>query len=123
MTMTGLGLGAFALAARPDLPRRIRLGPREVALGLASAGRLYGTFGLGDRFARRFVPGGEREIRDIYALRGLRPAAEIAARLATIIGPAEELFWRGLVQDALMARRAAGRARRPRPWPTAASTS
>ena len=73
MTMTGLGLGAYALAARPDLPRRIRLGPREAVLGLAAAGSLYGTFALGDRFARRFVPSGERDIADIYEL--ARPAA------------------------------------------------
>ena len=115
MTMTGLGLGAYALAARPDLPRRIRLGPREAALGLAAAGSLYGTFALGDRFARRFVPSGERDIAAIYELRGLRPALEIATRLAAVIGPAEELFWRGFVQDALMAR--LGR------WPGAAAAA
>ena len=50
------------------------------------------------------MPSGDREIREIYALRTLRPKDEIATRLATIIGPAEELFWRGLVQAALMKR-------------------
>ena len=67
-------------------------------LGLASAGVLYLTFKAGDRFARRVVPSGDREIREIYALRTLRPKPEIALRLATIIAPAEELFWRGLIQ-------------------------
>ena len=75
-----------------------------MALGLASAATLYGTFRIGDAFARRFVPGGDAQIRDIYTLRTLRPRPEIAARLATIIGPAEELFWRGLVQQSLMDR-------------------
>jgi CAAX protease family protein len=101
MTMTGLSLGSLALVASPA-SRRVRIGPREVALGLASAATLYGTFRVGDRFARRFVPGGEAQIRDIYALRTLRPRAEIAARLVAVIGPAEELFWRGLVQAAFM---------------------
>ncbi len=50
------------------------------------------------RFARAFVPGGGKQIGDIYALRTLRPKGEIATRLATVIGPAEELFWRGFVQ-------------------------
>ena len=103
MTLTGLSLGSLALATSPDA-RRVRIGPREVALGLASAATLYGTFQLGDRFARRFVPGGEAQIRDIYALRTLRPRGEIAARLVAVIGPAEELFWRGLVQAAFMRR-------------------
>lgn len=103
MTLTGLGLGSLALAtSRPA--RGVRIGPREVALGLASAATLYATFQIGDRFARRFVPGGDAQIRDIYTLRTIRPREEIALRLATVIGPAEELFWRGLVQSALMAR-------------------
>jgi len=101
MTLTGLSLGSLALATSPDA-RRVRIGAREVALGLASAATLYGTFQIGDRFARRFVPGGEAQIRDIYALRTLRPRGEIAARLVAVIGPAEELFWRGLVQAAFM---------------------
>ena len=103
MTATGAVLGGLALVANPRL-RRTRIGPREAALGFASAAALYGTFKLGDRFARRFVPGGDAQIRDIYSLRELAPREETAARLVAIIGPAEELFWRGLVQEALMRR-------------------
>jgi membrane protease YdiL (CAAX protease family) len=103
MTATGLGLGALALFANPSL-LRTRIGRREVAVGLASAAALYGTFKLGDRFARRYVPGGDRQIREIYGLRELRPPEETALRLVAVIGPAEELFWRGLVQEALMRR-------------------
>jgi len=103
MTATGLALGTLALATSPNA-RRVRIGPKEVALGFASAAVLYGTFRIGDRFARRFVPGADEQIREIYALRKLAPPAETAARLVTIIGPAEEIFWRGLVQEALMRR-------------------
>ena len=84
--------------------RAARIRPLDIPLGLASAATLYATFEQGDRFARRFVPGSEREIREIYSLRTLRPRREIAARLALVVGPAEELFWRGLVQAALMRR-------------------
>jgi membrane protease YdiL (CAAX protease family) len=100
MTMTGLSLGGYALAVSPE-SRRLRIRPVDVGLGLASAATLYVTFQVGDRFARRFVPGGEAQIRDIYALRKLRPRGEIAARLVAIIGPAEEVFWRGFVQATL----------------------
>jgi uncharacterized protein len=103
MTLTGLGLGSLAVLT--SAPAR-RSGIRwwHVPLGLASAAVLYVTFQVGDRFARRFVPSGDKDIREIYALRTLRPKEDIAARLATVIGPAEELFWRGLVQAALMKR-------------------
>ncbi|MGH2454943.1 MAG: CPBP family glutamic-type intramembrane protease [Candidatus Limnocylindria bacterium] len=103
MTLTGVALGGYALSAS-RASRRVRIGPGEVILGLASAAALYATFQAGDRFARRFVPGGEAQVRDIYALRTLRPRAEIAARLVAVIGPAEELFWRGLVQAGFMRR-------------------
>jgi membrane protease YdiL (CAAX protease family) len=101
MTVTGLSLGGLALA-RSRAARTTRVRARAVALGLASAATLYATFKVGDAFARRFIPGGDAEIRDIYTLRTIRPKGEIAARLATVIGPAEELFWRGLVAEGLM---------------------
>jgi membrane protease YdiL (CAAX protease family) len=96
MTATGATLGGLALVADADL-RRARIRARDVALGVASAAGLYGVFRVGDRAARRIMPKGSEEIDEVYALRALRPRGEIAARLALVIGPAEELFWRGFV--------------------------
>ena len=57
--------------ARADPDRAV-----EVALGLASAAALYATFQVGDRFARRFVPGRRRaDPRHLHA-----PDAPPAAR-------------------------------------------
>ena len=103
MTWTGLGLSAISLGGGREV-RKTRIRLRDIPLGLASAGSLYVIFRFGDRFARKMVPSGDREIREIYALRTVRPRPEIALRLATIIGPAEELFWRGLLQGALQRR-------------------
>ncbi len=77
---------------------------KDVAAGTAMAGALYGIFRIGDRLARRIMPRGGPEIDETYALRALGPAGEISARLALVIGPAEELFWRGFVQDRLAER-------------------
>jgi CAAX protease family protein len=98
MTVTGLVLGGLALATDEEA-RRVRIGPREVALGLGTAAGLYGIFRVGDTLAREVMPRGGEEIGDIYALRSLRPKEELAARLGLVIGPAEELFWRGFVQS------------------------
>jgi len=98
MTATGLALGALALATDRDA-RRTRIGPREVALGLGAAAGLYGIFRVGDPIARQVMPRGGEEIGDIYALRSLRTKEELVGRLAVVIGPAEELFWRGFVQS------------------------
>lgn len=101
MTWTGLALGSLSLIAEPKL-RRTRFGLCDVVLGLGSASILYVIFQIGDRLTRLILPKGEAEIGAIYGLEQLRPRQELAARLALIIGPAEELFWRGLVQARLM---------------------
>ena len=97
MTVTGFVLGNLALANEPEL-RRMRPRGRDVLLGLGSAALLYWIFQIGDRMARAVMPRGAKEIRDIYELRTLGAPEEIGARLATVIGPAEELFWRGFLQ-------------------------
>jgi membrane protease YdiL (CAAX protease family) len=100
MTLTGLTLGSLALAQQPEL-RRTRLKPADVATGLGSMAVLYGIFQVGDRLARRILPKGASEIDSIYDLKGEHSRALLGARLALIIGPAEELFWRGFVQRRL----------------------
>jgi membrane protease YdiL (CAAX protease family) len=100
MTLGVGGLGAYALLAEPAL-RRERPRPRDLASGLASAAALYGIFLVGDRMARRIMPAGDREIGSIYELRTAAPRQAIATALALVIGPSEELFWRGLVQRSL----------------------
>jgi uncharacterized protein len=100
----GVGtLGTYALYANPDL-RKTRVRRGDVARGITSAGLLYGIFQVGDRLARRVMPNGGAEIDDIYRKRGLAPAPVIAASLALLIAPGEELFWRGLVNRYLVQR-------------------
>ena len=103
MTTTGAVLGTIAIAGDRSL-QRPRLRPRDVALGLGIAAGLYGIFQVGDRMARKVLPSGDEDIRDIYELRSLRPKDEIALRLAAVVGPAEELFWRGLLQRSIARR-------------------
>jgi len=103
MTATGLVLGAVALTADPDL-RRPRPRLRDAGLGLLSAVALYGVFQVGDRLARRIMPAGGKDIDEVYSLRTLGSVPELVARLALVIGPAEELFWRGFVQRRLTRR-------------------
>jgi uncharacterized protein len=103
MTIGVGGLGAYALATEPSL-RRERFRLRDVVTGLGSAAGLYVIFQVGDRVARRIMPAGNREIAGIYELRTAAPRAAIATVLALVIGPGEEVFWRGLVQRGLMRR-------------------
>jgi membrane protease YdiL (CAAX protease family) len=101
MTGTGIALGSLALATKPEL-HKTRIGLKDVLLGLGSAVGLYGIFHLGDRLSRVIVPKGGEQIEEIYALKRIRPRHELMMRLGLVIGPAEEFFWRGFLQDGLM---------------------
>jgi membrane protease YdiL (CAAX protease family) len=103
MTRTGLLLGTAALVSDGEL-RAEKPRAKDVATGAAIAAALYGVFTVGDKAARVIMPSGAENIADVYELRTLRPKGEIAARLATIIGPAEELYWRGMLQSELTRR-------------------
>lgn len=103
MTATAFTLGSLALLSEEDL-RKVRITPQDLVVGLASAGALYGVFVVGDRLARVILPRGGEEIASIYELGSLGEKIDLGARLALIIGPAEELFWRGLVQKRLIER-------------------
>jgi membrane protease YdiL (CAAX protease family) len=100
MTFTGAVLGSVALGRQPAL-RRLRPRVRHLWQGAAVAAGLYGIFRVGDGMARRIMPDGAGDIDAIYGLRQDQDALVIAARLATVIGPAEELFWRGFVLERL----------------------
>jgi membrane protease YdiL (CAAX protease family) len=103
MTLGVGGLGTYALLTQPGL-RRERFRPRDVFTGLGSAAALYGIFRVGDLVATRLIPSGDRDIAAIYELRTAAPRPAIATVLGLVIGPGEELFWRGLVQATLQRR-------------------
>jgi uncharacterized protein len=100
MTGTGVVLGGLALATDASL-RQSRPKVRDLATGTAIAATLYVVFQVGDRAARVIMPNGADDIGDVYELRTLRPLPELAGRLAFVVAPAEELFWRGMLQNAL----------------------
>ncbi len=101
MTGTGITLGGLALTSQPEL-RHAKIGLKEIVLGLGSAAALYGIFHIGDKMSRKIVPNGGQQIDSIYALKRIRPRKELMLRLGLVIGPAEEYFWRGFLQDGLM---------------------
>lgn len=100
MTLTSLGLANLALAFEPGL-RRQRASVDNLPRGLVSAAGLYGLFLLGDRLSRALLPRAGGDIADMYAWRDLGRPLDLAVRLGLIIAPAEELFWRGLIQSRL----------------------
>jgi hypothetical protein len=72
---------------------------RKATIGLASAGALYAIFAAGRFVALRLFPFAAADIGNIYALRAGVPLLRIVLLISLVIGPGEELFWRGFFQE------------------------
>ncbi len=83
----------------------------KVAGGLASAVVLYGVFWAGNHVLRAWIgaPAGEG-IDRVYGLKEGATLLRVTLTIALLIGPTEEVFWRGLLQRNLAARMRPGAA-------------
>lgn len=72
--------------------------PVKIFIGLAAAAGLYLVFWIGNLLARQLFPFAEMGISGVYAYKGQASAIRIAVLMLAVIGPGEELFWRGYLQ-------------------------
>jgi hypothetical protein len=105
LAMTGLTavLGSVAVVLRGTVSWGWRMPLPTLALAAASAGVLYGAFYVGDRALLALVPSLPAAGSAVYAqAESGRFRLVIMAALLLVIGPGEELYWRGLVQSHLV---------------------
>ena len=72
---------------------------RKAAIGIASAAFLYAVFALGRVAALRIFPFAASGIWNVYALKTGVPVLRVVLLILFVIGPGEELFWRGFFQE------------------------
>ena len=98
MSLSGVVLTvlAFCLGGNP-FEERVR--PLStLVLGVAIAVALWCLFWLGDKVSQLLFSFARPQVDAIYDMRDGFPQWAIALLLMLVIGPAEELFWRGFVQ-------------------------
>ena len=82
-----------------DLLNDIHNKPGEkLFYGLFSAGILYAIFFAGNRIARQIFDFAESGIRDVYEIRTGASLWKVVSLMVIVIGPGEELLWRGYFQ-------------------------
>lgn len=98
MSLSGVVL--LALSLNKELVSSLRSDFRwsDIPLGIAIGALLWGIFWVGDKVAVWMFPFAEGQIGSIYSMKDGTAPLLIAALLLFVVGPAEEIFWRGYVQ-------------------------
>jgi len=100
MMVAATGFLAFVgFLAQQESADIYRLRIWHVLAGACSALLLYGIFYIGRKILVLAFPASVFEIEDVYGIRDGAPAGLVVFLLLFWIGPAEEIFWRGFIQQ------------------------
>ncbi|MBO4370670.1 MAG: CPBP family intramembrane metalloprotease [Paludibacteraceae bacterium] len=88
-----------AYCMKADWRYRINFTWRQMLLGVAIAAILWGVFWIGDKLSQLMFDFARPQVDSIYAMKDQLSPWRIGILLLTVIGPAEELFWRGFIQQ------------------------
>lgn len=84
--------------------RNFRIKAMDVVLGVVSAAMLWGVFWIGDKLSQLMFNFARPEVNAIYSLKESISPWLLSGLLLLVIGPAEEIFWRGFVQQKMSAK-------------------
>lgn len=104
MTCSGLMLTVYSTWAAPGWWKNVRLGLTDILLGIALAAFMWGVFWLGEYFSSMIFGFARPQVDMIYGMKEGENPWILTALMLLIIGPAEEIFWRGYIQNTLSRR-------------------
>ncbi len=104
MTTSAVVLTSYTFWASPKWREQLHLGVGQVALGIVLAAVLWGVFWVGDKLSQLMFSFARSEVDLIYSMKAGSNPTVIGILLLFIIGPAEEIFWRGFVQRTMSQR-------------------
>ena len=80
------------------------MGISDIVMGVALAAALWGVFWLGEYLSTLMFDFARPQVDMIYGMKEGENPLVLTLLMLLIIGPAEEIFWRGLIQNRLSAR-------------------
>ena len=104
MTISGIILTSYSLWADKTCLKPIRLGLVDVLLGIGIAVALWSVFWIGDKVSSLMFDFARPQVDTIYGMKDGENPWILSFLLLFIIGPAEEIFWRGYLQNNLSKR-------------------
>ena len=104
MTASACTLSVCATIFQPGWWRKVKVTPAEILLGVAIAVALWGVFWVGDKMSQLLFDFARPQVDTIYSMKNGESPWLLTALMLFLIGPAEEIFWRGYVQQTLSTR-------------------
>lgn len=104
MTGSACTLSLLATLFAPGWWKRVRLTPANILLGVAIAVALWGVFWVGDKLSQLMFDFARPQVDTIYGMKEGESPWLLTGLMLFLIGPAEEIFWRGYVQQKLSER-------------------
>lgn len=104
MTGSACILSGFATLFNPGWWKRLRFTPNQLFWGIAIAVALWGVFWVGDKLSQLMFDFARPQVDTIYGMKDGESPWLLTALMLFLIGPAEEIFWRGYVQEKLSLR-------------------
>ena len=84
--------------------RQLRWSPSNILLGVVIAAVLWGIFWTGDKVSSWLFDFARPQVNAIYGMKEGESPWLLSVFMLFLIGPAEEIFWRGYVQRTLSGR-------------------
>ena len=104
MTASACSLTLLSSLFAPGWWKRISITPSNIFYGILIAVALWGLFWLGDKFSQLLFDFARPQVDTIYGMKDGESPWLLTVLLLFLIGPAEEIFWRGYVQQTLSLR-------------------
>lgn len=101
MTFSGSLLVVLSLLAGNQFWKNFHFKIRDVFIGLFSAFLMWGVFWIGNFLSIHLFNFAAPQVSAIYGLKSGSDSLMIVLLLLFIIGPAEEIFWRGFIMERL----------------------
>lgn len=104
MAASALTLSVLSTWFNPGWWRQVRWSVSDVLLGVGIAVALWGIFWLGDKVSSFLFDFARPQVDTIYGMKAGESLWVLSLLMLFLIGPAEEVFWRGYVQRTLSLR-------------------
>lgn len=104
MTASALTLTGLATLFGGEWWKQIKFSVKDLFLGVLIAVVLWSIFWVGDKLSQLLFNFARPQVDLIYGMKEGESAWLLTALMLFIIGPAEEIFWRGYVQKNLSGR-------------------